>query len=70
MLDSTKQKDVVDFLKTVFNDFDYRCVAFMGPLGIILTAAESIPTIPPESSARDQLNGSSAPVIFTVNNKQ
>ena len=49
LLDSTKQKDVVEFLKTVFNDFDDRCVAFMGPVGIRLTPAESSPTVPPES---------------------
>ena len=47
--DSTKQKDVVEFLKTVFNDFDDRCVAFMGPEEIVLTSAESSPTVPPES---------------------
>lgn len=37
LLDSTKQKDVIEFLNTVFNDFDDRCVAFMGPVGIRLT---------------------------------
>jgi DNA-binding transcriptional ArsR family regulator len=47
LLDSTKQKDVIEFLKTVFNDFDDRCVAFMGPVEITLSAAESSQTLPP-----------------------
>ena len=51
LLDSTKQKDVIEFLKTVFNDFDDRCVAFMGPVGIRLTAAENSPTVPPENTS-------------------
>ena len=46
LLDSTKQKDVIEYLKTVFNDFDDRCVAFMGPVGIRLTAAENSSTVP------------------------
>ena len=50
LLDSTKQKDVIEFLKTVFNDFDDRCVAFMGPVGITLSAAESSSTVLPESN--------------------
>jgi DNA-binding HxlR family transcriptional regulator len=50
LLNSTKQQDVIDFLKTVFNNFDDRCVAFMDPVGIRLTATENSPTVPPESN--------------------
>lgn len=32
--DSTKQKDIIDFLNNQFNDFDERCIAFLGPLEI------------------------------------
>jgi hypothetical protein len=38
LFDSTKQQSIVEFLKTVFNDFDDRCVTFSGPFGISLTA--------------------------------
>jgi DNA-binding transcriptional ArsR family regulator len=41
LLDSTKQKDVIEFLETVFNDFDDRCIAFFGPVGIRLPLAYS-----------------------------
>lgn len=41
LLDSTKQTDVVEFLKTEFSDFDDRCVIFMGPVGIRGTAADT-----------------------------
>ena len=33
--DSTKQKDIIDFLNSKFNDFDERCISFLGPLEIV-----------------------------------
>ena len=38
--DSTKQKDIVDFLNNQFNDFDERCISFLGPLEIGYTSVE------------------------------
>jgi hypothetical protein len=39
--DNTKQKDVVEFLKTVFNGFDDRCLAFKDdPVDISTTAVD------------------------------
>jgi DNA-binding HxlR family transcriptional regulator len=35
--DSTKQKDIIDFLNSKFNDFDERCISFLGPLEAVLT---------------------------------
>lgn len=34
--DSTKQKDIVDFLNNHFIDFDERCISFLGPLELEL----------------------------------
>lgn len=36
--DSTKQKDIIDFLNNKFNDFDERCISFLGPLEIVPSA--------------------------------
>jgi DNA-binding HxlR family transcriptional regulator len=36
--DSTKQKDIIDFLNNQFNDFDERCISFLGPLEIVPSA--------------------------------
>ena len=33
--DSTKQKDIIDFLGNQFSDFDERCISFLGPLEIV-----------------------------------
>jgi hypothetical protein len=41
LLDITKQKDVTEFLKTKFNDFDVNSVIFMDPVGIQLTADDT-----------------------------
>jgi DNA-binding transcriptional ArsR family regulator len=35
--DSTKQKDIIDFLNNRFNDFDERCITFLGPLELELS---------------------------------
>jgi hypothetical protein len=40
--DNTKQKDVIEFLKTVFSGFDERCLAFKDdPVNISTTAVDS-----------------------------
>lgn len=36
--DSTKQKDIIDFLNNKFNEFDERCISFLGPLEIVPSA--------------------------------
>ena len=36
--DSTKQKDIVDFLNNQFSDFDERCISFLGPQEIVPSA--------------------------------
>ena len=47
--DSTKQKDIIDFLNNKFNDFDERCIAFMGPLEVVLTTNTTSSLAPPIS---------------------
>ena len=46
---STKQKDIIDFLNSKFNDFDERCIAFMGPLELTFTTNTSSSLTPPIS---------------------
>lgn len=41
LLDSTKEKEITEFLKNKFNDFDVRCIIFKDPIGIKLTAADT-----------------------------
>ncbi len=36
--DSTKKKDIINYLNKQFNDFDERCISFLGPIEIKLTA--------------------------------
>jgi len=47
--DSTKQKDIIDFLNSQFNDFDERCIAFLGPLELQLTTNTNSSFNPPIS---------------------
>jgi hypothetical protein len=38
---STPEKEITEFLKNKFNDFDVRCIIFKDPRGIRLTAADT-----------------------------
>jgi len=40
-LDITEEKEIAEFLKNKFNDFDVRCIIFKEPLRIELTAADT-----------------------------
>ena len=41
LLDSTQEKEITEFLKNKFNDFDVRCIIFKEPHGIKATAADT-----------------------------
>jgi DNA-binding HxlR family transcriptional regulator len=45
--DSTKKKDIIDFLNSQFNDFDERCISFLGPLKIEPTTSTNSSLTPP-----------------------
>lgn len=47
--DSTKQKDIIDFLNSKFIDFDERCISFLGPLEVVLTTNTTSSFDPPIS---------------------
>jgi len=40
-LDSTEEKEITEFLKNKFNDFDVRCIIFKEPLGLRYTADDT-----------------------------
>lgn len=41
LLDNTKEKEIIEFLKNEFNDFDARSIIFKSPIGIELSATDS-----------------------------
>ena len=49
LLDRSNQQAIVEFLKSVFNDFDDGCVEFMGPAGLQLTTNPNSSFNPPVS---------------------
>jgi hypothetical protein len=41
LLDSTREHEITMFLQNKFSDFDVRCLAFKGPVGLRLTVADT-----------------------------
>lgn len=57
---STKQRDIIDYLNNQFGDFDERCITFLGPNPVTLTGGEFTPSTVPNYG----FFGANMPLIY------